>query len=356
METVKKLIEKFNRGEATLSEKTALLAMLSNNDLAQLKDELHASFENNVASKEKFLEEEKAVKIFEQIQLKKEEINTKGARIINLGFKKINWAVAASIIAIITVSIIYFSVSTNKNVIAKVANEQLNMQQISNNGNTNKAVTLQDGSIVLISPNSTISFSNNFSLKRDINLIGKATFKVAKNAQKPFTVFANGVSTTALGTEFSVDAFYNNVVVKLLEGKVVVKPAGTNTKFSDTYLTPGEQCFINNQIRTFAVSKFSINKAIPNKAATAIRTLKNNSYKSNDIAALEFNKAPLTEVFSKIGYKYNKRINYANANLGIATFTGSFLQTDSLNNILTIICTTNDLLFKEENGIIIIYR
>ncbi|HET9277005.1 MAG TPA: FecR family protein, partial [Flavitalea sp.] len=42
--------------------------------------------------------------------------------------------------------------------------------------------------------------------RRDVYLIGKANFRVAKNKEKPFTVFSGEISTTALGTIFTVTA------------------------------------------------------------------------------------------------------------------------------------------------------
>ena len=85
---------------------------------------------------------------------------------------------------------------------------------------------LPDGTEVTLWDQSIVSFTTPFAgNKRDISLKGKASFKVAKDKTKPFTVYSDGISTTALGTEFSVTSFAkeNVITVRLKEGKVVVK-------------------------------------------------------------------------------------------------------------------------------------
>lgn len=87
--------------------------------------------------------------------------------------------------------------------------------------------TLDDGSVVTLYARSEIicnqPFDNN---KRDITLRGKALFKVSKDKARPFTVYAKGFSTTALGTTFRISAYDSSKrsTVKLLEGKVALKP------------------------------------------------------------------------------------------------------------------------------------
>ncbi|MGZ5135749.1 MAG: FecR domain-containing protein, partial [Flavitalea sp.] len=61
------------------------------------------------------------------------------------------------------------------------------IRNLVNNTGKSKRYELEDGSIVLLSPKSQLSFQEPFeSNKRDIQLKGKADFSVAKNNLKPF--------------------------------------------------------------------------------------------------------------------------------------------------------------------------
>jgi ferric-dicitrate binding protein FerR (iron transport regulator) len=78
---------------------------------------------------------------------------------------------------------------------------------------------LPDGSKVILAEASKITFNKSFNDElRELNLEGKAFFKVAHNPEKPFIVKTTDFETTVLGTEFEVNE--NSVSVK--SGKVSV--------------------------------------------------------------------------------------------------------------------------------------
>src|SRR5207253_1857642 len=72
-----------------------------------------------------------------------------------------------------------------------------------------KNVQLPDGSLIVLANKSELTWREPFINKREITLLGKAYFKVAKNKTKPFTVISRDISTTALGTQFTVTTFKN---------------------------------------------------------------------------------------------------------------------------------------------------
>ena len=85
------------------------------------------------------------------------------------------------------------------------------------------AVTLPDGTRIWLNSGSRISYSSAFdSRSRTVSLEGEAYFSVARNEQLPFVVEADGMSVTALGTEFNVKAYADaeEVVATLIEGKI----------------------------------------------------------------------------------------------------------------------------------------
>jgi transmembrane sensor len=114
-------------------------------------------------------------------------------------------------------------------------------------GPQRREVTLADGSVVELDVESSIVVRLS-AQRREIELVsGRAFFEVAHDASRPFTVTANGARTTALGTQFQVEASDSRVVVTLTEGAVSVdggeqRPAKTVWQ---ERLHPGDQLSID---------------------------------------------------------------------------------------------------------------
>ena len=100
-----------------------------------------------------------------------------------------------------------------------------------------QSTTLADGSVALLNTNSQIrvDYNNNF---RNIRLLqGEAHFSVAKNATRPFRVYARDGRVEAVGTAFSVYIKDNSVDVTVTEGKVEL--ASINRPGTDRLLLQG---------------------------------------------------------------------------------------------------------------------
>nr|MBA4168516.1 FecR domain-containing protein [Chitinophagaceae bacterium] len=115
---------------------------------------------------------------------------------------------AAAAIIIISAGLAYqaFSVKEKPVVLALNKSRAVNsVRKITvNNSAKMMSIHLPDSSEVVLSPGSLITYNNPFAGdKREVTLDGEARFSVMKNEQKPFTVFAGGLATTALGTEFT---------------------------------------------------------------------------------------------------------------------------------------------------------
>lgn len=86
-------------------------------------------------------------------------------------------------------------------------------------------ISLEDGSEISLLPEASVQYPTTFAGdKREVFLKGKAFFKVAKNAEKPFFVYTGAIATQVLGTSFWVDNGDNNnaVEVSVVTGKVSV--------------------------------------------------------------------------------------------------------------------------------------
>ncbi len=83
-----------------------------------------------------------------------------------------------------------------------------------------QSTTLADGSVVLLNTNSQINVDYNNEYRNIRLLQGEAHFTVAKNAARPFRVYAGNGRVQAVGTAFSVYIKDNTINVTVTEGKV----------------------------------------------------------------------------------------------------------------------------------------
>jgi transmembrane sensor len=219
------------------------------------------------------------------------------------------------------------------------------------------AVSLQDGSTVQLAPKSVIQYYEPFVTKnrRIIYLSGEALFKVSKDKHHPFTVYSGDISTTALGTSFTVKAFSETdyINVALHEGKVIIQSADSvHRKLAkDELLMPGDEFRYNRKTGVATVSHM----------AAGDRLVKASPKKNNLPGAAKpdwykFSGQPLAEVFEQLSQYYGVDIYDYPSQLSNKYLTGKIEKTDSLHSILKDIALLNELIIKKENGTYIITK
>jgi ferric-dicitrate binding protein FerR (iron transport regulator) len=230
------------------------------------------------------------------------------------------------------------------------------LQREVNSTGKEKNIQLADGSMVILFNNSEIIFEKPFT-RRNIKLIGKALFSVAKDATKPFTVESGAVATTALGTEFTVTAFANKrtLSVRLYEGKVVIKPTenGNSLMKNNVILSPGQE-FIYGPGKTL-VRRFNSNQ---NQTANDQRMAADNpSLPINAKGSWHmYNNQALSKVFDHLAATYKVTIVYDEKDVQMKYFVGQFKTTDSIATILKLITKANKLKYTREDNTYIIHK
>jgi transmembrane sensor len=89
-----------------------------------------------------------------------------------------------------------------------------------------REVTLSDGSVLQVDPETRLRIKYGDRAREVFLERGRAVFHVAKNAQRPFLVQADGTTVRAVGTAFGVEQQRQGIVVTVAEGKVAVISAG----------------------------------------------------------------------------------------------------------------------------------
>ena len=215
-----------------------------------------------------------------------------------------------------------------------------------------RRVYLTDGSVVSLFPNSAVWFDTPFAKKeRNIHLTGEARFEVAKNKQKPFTVYAGLFSTTALGTEFIVQQQNNNLNVQLLHGKVVIKATGAAVpNWKNVYLAPGQQMTYNEKAAIARISNIEDKKTTLSIVPV---TAKSNTQKET-ASNLMFTGSPVSAVLQKLSRYYNVSILFTSDDVKNISFTGTVAKKDSVENILKVITQMNGLtLAKTDSSFVV---
>jgi len=214
------------------------------------------------------------------------------------------------------------------------------------------AIVLEDGSGVELMPGAEISYPQPFLQedRRTVYLKGEAVFKVAKDSQRPFTVQAGGLATTALGTSFRVKAPGGGkpVQVQLYTGKVVVKPASQalQQKLKEVYLNPGQQLDLDKENPEGRVSNIIARKERPKRIP--VRPAVEEGNMSIEGVVMEFSKRPLPVVLDELSKAYGQDIRYRQADIARISFTGKISTTDSLEQVLQTIAVLNDLKMEKE--------
>ncbi|WEK36782.1 MAG: FecR domain-containing protein [Candidatus Pseudobacter hemicellulosilyticus] len=200
-------------------------------------------------------------------------------------------------------------------------------------------LNLPDGSQVSLSPDALIKYAPGFDTdKREIHVEGEASFNVAQEKNRPFTVYAGGLATTALGTSFRISTTASSVRVQLLTGKVVVKAIRKTLPGwkKDVYLLPGQHLkydVVNSLVKLSGTGKELQDIPSPATAPDPVDTPQQ----------MVFDNTPLPEVFNKLKAHYNLSIEYTAKELEGLSFTGTIFYTDSLPILLQAIGRMNDL-------------
>jgi transmembrane sensor len=346
MQINQKLVEKFFAGQCTAEEARMVSKFLADEENREiyLNGEEWAHFE----SKEKFddqISDRIYVNVLDHIHDRQE--------VKRLRFRYL--AYAASIALIATLGLLAYKFNNDKIVKSDVSTLTKNRvparvaKFVTNTSNVKQSYTLPDGTIVELDPKSEVSYFPFDQGKRDVLLIGQALFRVHKDKTKPFTVFANNLATTALGTIFKITAFKNGLYtkVKLIEGKVVVKPqqkllaAGVKT----VYLLPGKVFTVNMQTYVANVKEVNI------LSAKKLEVLDQNKAIVTENAII-FDNEPLTGVFGALENKLNIKIKYSANQLNKKVFTGQYeFGRDDMDSFLNMLCSLNSLTAeKTEEG------
>lgn len=210
---------------------------------------------------------------------------------------------------------------------------------MTNTTNTPQNITLNDGSIVTLQPQSSITFPEKFGHHdRKVYLRGEGFFKVTRMEHKPFYVFAGKLVTKVLGTSFKVKYYENDpqTEVSVVSGKVKVYPSEAQQEWK--IVTPNQKIIYDKTAQELhaEVVEQPVYVNPPNSPANLV-----------------FEETPLVEVLKKMEKVYGLDIA-ADAKLANCTFSGDLNDLDLYLQLELICKSINAQVEKRETSLFLI--
>jgi len=299
-------------------ELAGLISKLTDDELYTQIEEVWLDFDSPVR-----LSKEKAIRMLSNIL--EEEYQTKGILSAHISRKVIRTMTAAATILLLVgigTFIKHFTVDSTPSSQAVFAKAVL----VSPDRATSyiRHLTLPDGTSVILKSGSTLHFPEEFRGRtREVILSGEAYFDVKHMNSKPFIIHTGNVKTTVLGTAFDVKAWpgQKNVIVSVTRGKVRVE----DDKKVLAVLVRNEQLKYNGVELAEVVKKVVAEKIVTD-------------WTKEDMV---FDHVALGSIAQTLGNRYGVNITITNLQLAKAEIVSAFSGTESLQNVLDVLCTIN---------------
>ena len=181
-------------------------------------------------------------------------------------------------------------------------------------------VKLPDGSTVILNEKSELRLKTTFGQNiREVYLSGEAFFDIVHNPDAPFLVRTGNINTRVLGTAFNVEAWpdQSNIKVTVARGKVSV---GNDQEVFEE-LVPNEQLAVNTETELFEKTNLDVEVATEWKRSFFV-----------------LDKVTMENAAQSISKRYAVEVSIENSKLKNCLVNGAFLENESVEHIVSIIC------------------
>jgi len=181
-----------------------------------------------------------------------------------------------------------------------------------------KSVTLEDGTMIWLNADSKLRYPAHFDKRhREVYLDGEAYFDVMHDQERPFTVHTAHLTTTVLGTAFSVTAYNNIPVESVVVSRGKVRVAHNNQVLG--FLTPDKR--VDYQVGNGK-------SYLSGTDATAAAAWKDGK--------LQFENQNMLDIAARLSRWYGYNVRFAHTGLKNCRYTASFDNHIPLNSLLKV--------------------
>jgi len=208
---------------------------------------------------------------------------------------------------------------------------------VSNNSNKVKQVVLPDSSRVWLNAFGEIRYPRDFDKQawRQVRLEGEAFFKIKDLAGHAFLVEAGNVQTWVLGTEFNIEAYADEDMIKvsLQTGKVRVNYLQGDSGLSEgKILLPGQMAVYEKGGTQLSVGRSTV--------------VEPSAWINEEIV---LNDVPLRDALQRIGRKYKERILFDTVLANNYRHITAHYRAETLDQVLAQLGFTCDFTAKKYN-------
>ncbi len=193
--------------------------------------------------------------------------------------------------------------------------------EISSPNGTRTHFELPDGTKVCMNGGAYVKYKTNFKKDRQLTLEGEAYFDVFHDSSSPFTVHADFIDVTALGTKFSVASLNEGNIKEVILEEGEVRLDNKEKSFA-RLLKPNEKFYFDNRDQKWKTQKVDAQYLT--------------SWKDN---LLMFRSEPLREVMRRIEHWYNVRVEITDPELEQLRYRATF-EDEPLEEVLRLISMT----------------
>ncbi|GGM87833.1 hypothetical protein GCM10010967_20530 [Dyadobacter beijingensis] len=183
---------------------------------------------------------------------------------------------------------------------------------VKNTSGSERSLTLEDGSVIVLAKESTLRYPRHFDPKnRQVELEGEAVFNIKRDTSRPFFVYSGELVTQVLGTSFKVTSFGNarTIEVQVLSGKVSVyeNQEKSSQSRNGVVLRPNQKVTFDKEAK----------KLVPELVPAPVMV--EPPVQKRELA---FEESPLQTVLNALQKAYDIEIVVENPALNNCTFTG----------------------------------
>ena len=215
--------------------------------------------------------------------------------------------------------------------------QTLAMQTISVPAGQRVNLLLPDGTKVWLNARTTLKYPVSFNDKeRAMELDGEACFEVAQDRKRPFVVYTDKGSVTALGTTFNIEDYTsgNEFVTTLMSGSVSIMPKNNPAKL--LVLAPEQKAvWTGDSLRVEAIDDYAVYRWVEGLIC----------FKNESIPA----------IMKELEKYYGVRIHVKNQQVKPYSYTGKFRHTDGIDYALRVLQKDVDFKYVRDDENQIIY-
>lgn len=169
------------------------------------------------------------------------------------------WVVGGAIAASLAAAALAWPLATSPDLAARMPIPGAETRTVSTGAGQMTTMTLPDGTLVTLDADTVLKMRDGPRQRLVTMERGRAFFRVARDASRPFNLIAGGKKVTATGTAFDVSLANNCFELVLVEGKVKVADASVFHRTQSAELSPGSRLVVATEGR-WAVTRVNVEK------------------------------------------------------------------------------------------------